>query len=661
MDPVITNPLEIRISQLQATMGKMEKALGSIDESIVWANSKGEIEWCNSSFDKLVGIIHIKLIGRMLEEVFPLVSLETEPPLAIHPFRQVLETGKDFRGYFQFGNGNLQLEIIGKYASLTVDKPVVLLTIRDVTVAKEMSQIRLQRQALEAAADSIVITDVEGRVQWVNPAFTNLTGYSINEVFSRDLKILRSEKTPCKLIEELWQTILNGEVWSGHLVNTRKDGSEYTEEQSVTPVRDNDGAITHFIAIKRDITIRKELEDSVLAARDYEMRVAAQVQESLLASQPPRNMSAFDFAAISIPSLSVDGDFYEFLPHGPKVFDLLIGDVMGKGLQAALLGAAAKSQFMKIFSRLMTNSGKVVLPTPLELITSLHAVLARELIALESFVTLVCARFDASCRRMSFVDCGHTQTMLFRLEENVCEILTGKNCPLGFLARANYEEVQVNFSPGDLFVFYSDGVTECRNSDGEMFGNERLKDFIEQRRHDFPKKIMRELLDYVTDFSHGEFSDDLSLVLVKVREDRNEECLQVNETTINSDLNDLEKLRAWLRNFLLKILSSKKPDEMEIERLILAINEATSNVILHGSQGRNCQKIQFYLEEFESYIRLTILHEGMAFSPGKATLPSLERSPDGGFGLFIIDKVFDQVEYSQESGGKNKVQLTKRL
>jgi two-component system NtrC family sensor kinase len=108
--------------------------------------------------------------------------------------------------------------------------------------------------ALDAVANAIIITDVDGQILWVNPAFTRLTGFSVDEAIGRTPSILKSGEQDARVYRELWTTIRAGRVWRGHLVNRRKDGSLYTEEQTITPVIGEGGRITHFIAVKQDLT-----------------------------------------------------------------------------------------------------------------------------------------------------------------------------------------------------------------------------------------------------------------------------------------------------------------------------------------------------------------------------------------------------------------------
>lgn len=125
----------------------------------------------------------------------------------------------------------------------------------------------LFKLALEAADDGVVITDINGFIQWVNPAYENMTGYSLDEVRGKHTRILKSGKQDSAFYKKLWGTISAGNVWKGELWNKRKDDTTYLEQQSITPFQDGIGKIAHYIAIKRDITNQHNLINQLNMAR----------------------------------------------------------------------------------------------------------------------------------------------------------------------------------------------------------------------------------------------------------------------------------------------------------------------------------------------------------------------------------------------------------
>ena len=153
--------------------------------------------------------------------------------------------------------------------------------IRDLTIRKEAEeQLRLQSVALESAANGILITDRNGNIQWVNPAFTRMTGYTAEEVRGKNPRLLNSGLVTQDTFDNLWKTILSGNVWHGELINRRKDGKIITEEQTIAPVRDSSGKIIHFIAIKQDITERKRAEEA-LSKRTDQIATLNRVMQAL--------------------------------------------------------------------------------------------------------------------------------------------------------------------------------------------------------------------------------------------------------------------------------------------------------------------------------------------------------------------------------------------
>ncbi|MEW6702242.1 MAG: PAS domain-containing sensor histidine kinase [Bacteroidota bacterium] len=136
--------------------------------------------------------------------------------------------------------------------------------ITDITEQKTVEdQLSLQGAALEAAANGIVITDKEGNLLWANSAFAKMTGYSVKEMIGTKLNALKSGMHNDSYYAYMWSKINSGELWRGEIINKRKDGSLYTEEMTITPIKNTAGEIIYFVAIKQDITERKKAEEAL--------------------------------------------------------------------------------------------------------------------------------------------------------------------------------------------------------------------------------------------------------------------------------------------------------------------------------------------------------------------------------------------------------------
>ena len=144
-----------------------------------------------------------------------------------------------------------------------------------VVVARDVSgrhqageQIRLLSAAIGSAASAVAISDPKGVCLWVNPAFTRITGYPPEEIVGQPLSRLKSGAHDAAFYASLWRTILSGEAWVGEIVNRHRDGHLYTEEQTISPVRDESGRVTHFVAVKQDVTERRRMEQGLRSANE---------------------------------------------------------------------------------------------------------------------------------------------------------------------------------------------------------------------------------------------------------------------------------------------------------------------------------------------------------------------------------------------------------
>jgi PAS domain S-box-containing protein len=141
----------------------------------------------------------------------------------------------------------------------------------DITSLKQHEKsLRKLSQAVQQSPVSIIITDHEGTIEFANPSFTRMTGYQSQDVVGQNLRRLKSGKMLPALSRHLWQTISSGQAWEGELYNRRKDGSKYWEHASISPIRDANGLITHYLAIKEDITEQKLLQERLLQSQKME-------------------------------------------------------------------------------------------------------------------------------------------------------------------------------------------------------------------------------------------------------------------------------------------------------------------------------------------------------------------------------------------------------
>ena len=192
--------------------------------------------------------------------------------------------------------------------------------------------------AVEQAADCIVITDPEGKIQYVNPAFTAMTGYTTAEAVGQCCRILKSGRQPRAFYQELWNTVRSGRVWHGELINRRKDGSLYTEEMRITPVHSSAGEIISYIAIKHDVT---------------EQRAAEEAQRFLAA--------IVEYSEDAIFSVGRDGRFVSWNRGAEVLFGYSSREIIGRDI-ASLGPLGPCDEFRQVFE----NIGQARSIRPLE-------------------------------------------------------------------------------------------------------------------------------------------------------------------------------------------------------------------------------------------------------------------------------------------------------
>ena len=402
---------------------------------------------------------------------------------------------------------------------------------------------------------------------------------------------------------------------------------------------------------------RKNIGEELRRAREREVAISSRIQQTLLLGSPPADLPGIEFAAFTVPSQQVDGDFYDFIRCGDTCVDILLGDVMGKGIPAALLGAAAKSHFLRAHGSLLYERGCDGLPEPEAVIGRVSRYIADDLIKLESFITLCYARLDTTCRTLRFIDCGHTKTVHYRAADGSCALLNGVNMPLGFIRDDAYAAVDVRFNRGDLFFFYSDGLTEARSPDGEFFGEERVMDIIAQNAGLAIDEINRMIFYAVTAFVGSQaFNDDMTCVLVAIRDRGTGRRGETATLQTTSALGELAGIRSFVGEFCSR-WASPPLDEGRTEALKLAVSEAATNIMKHAYACRADGRIEIEASDENDHVLLRLRHEGASFRREDVAAPRFDGKAESGFGVYIIEQSVDEVRYCSCGSGGHEIVL----
>jgi diguanylate cyclase (GGDEF)-like protein/PAS domain S-box-containing protein len=253
---------------LRASENNFRSVLESAPDAMLIVDRDGQIIFTNAQAETLFGYSRTELLNHpvenLMEERLHQVHQAHRANYVSEPkARSMGATGKWALIALRKDGTRFPVEI--SLSPLAADIGLVTIAaIRDMTERTQLEeQLHVQATALSAAAHAVVISDLKGVILWVNPAFTKLTGYETAEAIGQTTKLLRSGKHSQAFYENLWNTILSGQVWEGEIINRRKDGVEYFEYQTITPVRDRQDQITHFIAVKQDITQRKRTDEEL--------------------------------------------------------------------------------------------------------------------------------------------------------------------------------------------------------------------------------------------------------------------------------------------------------------------------------------------------------------------------------------------------------------
>jgi sigma-B regulation protein RsbU (phosphoserine phosphatase) len=255
------------------------------------------------------------------------------------------------------------------------------------------------------------------------------------------------------------------------------------------------------VAIENAQLYQQSLEKRRL---DKELRVAGRIQEQLLPEKPPE-IAGFDIAAASRPCSQVGGDFYDFVPLGKGRMAVVIADVAGKGVPAALLMATARAG-MRAHLEATTE--------PRQLNRRLNRNLCHDARS-GQFVSLFCSVLNGKELTLLYSNAGHNPPLLLR--GGVAQPLGKGGLVLGADEREPYEQEEVALRSGDLLFFYTDGITEALNSKDDLFGAKRLVSILRRAGKAGAREIISRVMDAVRQFSGGAGqSDDISLVVIRV-------------------------------------------------------------------------------------------------------------------------------------------------
>lgn len=251
--------------------------------------------------------------------------------------------------------------------------------------------------------------------------------------------------------------------------------------------------------------------DRLIAAHEQqrELDIARNIQLGLLPTMVPE-VPGIQLAGVCIPAKEVGGDYYDYLLHEDGRLDLVIADVSGHNVGAALIMAETRTL-------IRCRSGKLF--TPQEIIHDLNQFFYDDLTQAELFITLFYLRYHSDTRKVYYASAGHSPTLHWKAITKQCVRLNPEGLIIGVMKDFPYEQESFTLENGDVLLLYTDGLIEAENGQKELFGEERLADLLSEHCHLSPQKLIDFIIDQVRLFSgHQSFQDDVSLVVMQAEQ-----------------------------------------------------------------------------------------------------------------------------------------------
>ena len=383
-----------------------------------------------------------------------------------------------------------------------VPPDLIMVHTEDITKRKEAEKdLRQLYNAVEQTGDSVVITNKEGIIEYVNPAFEVTTGYSRDEVIGQTPGILKSGLHDHDFYANLWSTIVSGKQFRGTIINKKKNGELYWSEQTITPMIDIDGDDIKIVSVLKDVTeLRKKQE------QEFQLRLARGVQQQLYKIKV--DVPGYNIAARTHSAVETSGDYFDYflLPDG--TFSIVICDVAGHGIGPALIMSSIRS-YLRAFARSQSEPGK--------LLTSINKELVNDL-DFDQYATMVIVRLDFKHDQIDYASAGHLPFFVINDKGEKVRELESLDIPLGIMEDtvfATSEKVQLN--KHDMLLFITDGIVEAEAPDRIQFGFKRTLDVVKNHYKESPSNIVEHIYKAVREYIKDSApTDDITSIVCKM-------------------------------------------------------------------------------------------------------------------------------------------------
>jgi PAS domain S-box-containing protein len=476
----------------------------------------------NKEFEKLTGYNKEEIEGKMSWTKF-VVKEDLERMMEYHRQRRLTGSPPPREYEYRLIDKSGNIKDMFLTISMIPGTKKSVASLMDITEHKKIvrnikESERRMADIIQFLPDATFVVDNEGKIIAWNKAIMKLTGVKAEEMMGKidheySLPFYSMRRSmlidlvlhPDEDLEEEYQDLLrDSDSYIAEIfLPDFKPGGAYLWTKA-SPLYDFQGTIAGAIETMRDVTEMKRTQQSLERSR-AELHIAAEIQKSFIPKRIPA-VSDFNSAAVTLPALEVGGDFYDFISLPEDRQGMVIADVAGKGVPAAL--------FMAL-SRTIVRANAAHKSLIRDVLKETNNMIAADTTA-GMFVTLIYGILDGANHTLSYSNAGHPAPLIFKSDDGKCIELKSTGVALGIVEGLEYEEHLIQFSPGDIAVFYTDGVTEAVNSKNAMYGINRLSNVVASSYRLTAEEIIDTILRDISDFSGSkEQFDDITLIVIK--------------------------------------------------------------------------------------------------------------------------------------------------
>jgi len=299
----------------------------------------------------------------------------------------------------------------------------------------------------------------------------------------------------------MWGELLHGHAFQATLINRRKTGETFQAEETITPITDENGNLTHFVAVMQDVTEFVNTQE-----REVQLRLARQIQQKFYQVAP--TVPGFDVAAAAYPAYETSGDYFDFIPLPHNRLAIAVGDVEGHGFGSALVMALTRA-YVRSFAAMGLEVDQIL--------TQVNRMLVNDL-GDGCFVTLMLASLDIANRSVVYAGAGHVPGYVLSESGPVQHTLESSGPPLGLFPEVRFtRSASIALQGGDMLVLLTDGITESTAPAGNEWGAGGALAYLYSHRNRSASELVGGLYHEALQFARNEpQKDDITAVIIKV-------------------------------------------------------------------------------------------------------------------------------------------------